>query len=108
MKKFAVIALAFALMGCDTVTTETTNAYQMPEGLTGCKVFYLRSKSDQNLYVTRCPDTTSTHWSVNHGKSTSHYDSTADNYDPNAETMDQAIERLNKNLAELYQQKAMQ
>ncbi|AAQ17788.1 hypothetical protein Aeh1ORF125c [Aeromonas phage Aeh1] len=108
MKKFAAIALAFALMGCDTVTYETTGGYQMPSELAGCKVFYMRSEKQQNLYVTRCPETTSTHWDVSNGKSTSHYDSTADNYDPNAETLDQAIERLNKNLAELYQQKAMQ
>ncbi|ADM80101.1 hypothetical protein phiAS5_ORF0258 [Aeromonas phage phiAS5] len=108
MKKFGILAIALLLTGCDTITQETTNGYQMVPGLDGCKVFHLRSKTEQNLYVTRCPTTTSTHWDISNGKSTSHYDSTADNYDPNAETLEQAIERLNTNLAELYKQKAMQ
>lgn len=62
------------------VTVETTTGYQMPRGLEGCHVYYLKSPSAKNLYVTRCPSETATQWEESSGKSTTTYSNTAVNY----------------------------
>ena len=78
MKKLAVIAVAvLTLAGCKTQTVETTRAYQMPQGMQDCRVFELESASEKDLYVVRCPmSSTTAVWKENQGKSTRDYSST--------------------------------
>lgn len=64
-----LLLLAFAvvcfLCGCsDAKTYNTTENYELPEGLKDCKVFYMRGKGmADNVMVVRCPDSeTASHY----------------------------------------------
>lgn len=57
-----LLLLAFAvvcfLCGCNEAETyNTTEYYQLPDGLKDCKVFYMKGKgSADNVVVVRCPN----------------------------------------------------
>lgn len=61
-------------------TKSITQNYEMDKDLKGCTVHYLRSSKTKNLYVVRCPSTTTTQWEDQEGKYSADFSATTDNY----------------------------
>ena len=75
MNKIIVASIMLvALSGCmeaPATTEDVSHTYAMPNGMEGCKVFKLSDTTrDNNLYVVRCPMSTSTMESHKSGKAT--------------------------------------
>lgn len=63
--------LIVSLSGCEqapTVTSDISNSYSMPVGMEGCKVYKMESSTSRNIYVVRCPMTTTTNEEHSCGK----------------------------------------
>lgn len=79
-----VAVMTAGLVGCTPQATEAidkSRAYVMPEGMNDCKVFRLNSSSDRDIFVVRCPMTTTTAETHSCGKGcTEKNDVTAPNY----------------------------
>jgi hypothetical protein len=56
MKKLLLV-LAVVLAGC-TDAYKTTDFPALPEGLQDCKTWYVTNSSGAQLYITRCPNST--------------------------------------------------
>ena len=86
MNKISIVALlvgsAFILSGCgETRTSDVKSSYSMPEGMEGCKVYFLKSQTSLDIYVVRCPLTTTTSESHSCGKGCiQHNNITTDNF----------------------------
>lgn len=80
----AVLILAlFILVGCDNTPKDKTNDYVIPTALKDCKISVISGKTVKELYVVRCPNsTTSTNWDENCGKNCTRHESvnTIDDY----------------------------
>lgn len=80
-KLFLLLGVVVALSGCKTEeeqrkemesdrTGNYTSSYDLPERLEGCEIFYVKSRTQLNLFITRCPNSTvATHYRT--GKSSS-------------------------------------
>lgn len=58
MKKlFVIVGLAMVLVSCDRNTVNVSGGYEMPEGLSDCKIYYMNNGGfiANPLYVVRCP-----------------------------------------------------
>lgn len=55
MKKLALIYLVFMINGCSTSTSEVTNDYSLPNGISDCNIYQMDSEKGTRLYVVRCP-----------------------------------------------------
>ena len=61
--KNIMIFSALLLCACSkTETIEITNGYVMPDELKECKVYYLSSEKNKNIWVTVCGKNISTQW----------------------------------------------
>ncbi len=59
MKELALIA-ALLLAGCDAYTDDVSDRYQLPKGLQDCEVYRMTASRGKDLYVIRCPNSTTT------------------------------------------------
>jgi len=58
--KIALIVLCFLIMGCTRETKEVTANYEIPHGLSDCKLFVMRNGQGNSIYAMRCPNSTTT------------------------------------------------
>lgn len=79
MRALILVVILGLLAGCDTSTKEVSSGYEMPEGLKGCKVYEMNSKTRKDLHVVLCPNaTTSTNWETGSKSKTKHSVTVAD------------------------------
>ena len=78
MKYLTMVALSILLIGCNKVTESKTSSYDLPAGLSDCKIYRMVGDgSSKTLYIVRCPRSeTSATWSEQAGKSTVNYSTT--------------------------------
>lgn len=57
MKKLILIA-ALLLAGCDAYTDDVSGRYELPKGLKDCEVYRMTASRGKDLYVVRCPNST--------------------------------------------------
>lgn len=72
-KLIATSIMLVALSGCMEIPAkakDVSHTYALPKGMENCKVFKLVSTTGNDLYVVRCPMSTSTMESHKSGKTT--------------------------------------
>lgn len=57
MKKLILIAIVL-IAGCDGYTDDVSGRYQLPKGLQDCQVYLMSPSRGKDLYVVRCPNST--------------------------------------------------
>lgn len=64
MKKIlAVVAIAFALVGCKAETKDVSSEFVLPQDISQCKVYELHDTNGGMLKALICPNaTTATEW----------------------------------------------
>ena len=75
MKTLGLAGLVFILVGCaESKTSDVSENYVLPQELSDCHVYHMRSERSRDLTVIRCPDSdTVTRYSVTSGKTTKQY-----------------------------------
>lgn len=82
MNKLIIAALMLGtLSGCmETTTSDISNDYIMPRGMEDCQVFKMKSSTERDIFVVRCPTTTSTMETHKEGKTSVTTNVTTPNY----------------------------
>lgn len=60
MKKLLLLPLLLALTACETNNRNITNNYALPQELSDCSITYLKSATEYDLTVIRCPNSDTT------------------------------------------------
>lgn len=100
VKLCCIPVMILALSGCERVTVDVSQEYALPTELSECTVHEMRAKLSQNLYVVRCPETTTTNWRVSSGKNSHDESATINNYQSES-SAGSSISDLEARVAEL-------
>lgn len=56
---FLIVISLIGILGCDTKTTQVTNDWVLPEELSHCKIYSMKSNGN-HMRVVYCPNATTT------------------------------------------------
>ena len=53
--KLILLALSLTVLGCGTKTTDVSNSYSLPSGISDCKIYELENGYGGRILLARCP-----------------------------------------------------